>query len=282
MGAAWPWHRKGLARDEGLVAARAGGGAERLRAVREQSRASHCTGRTSAATSMRAVSTMLRSHHLYSDAPRLPEGVVLVPTLFSEQCSRFELEIGPGRGGFLVERLASRSDVCLLGLEIRRKWAQIVDSRLRRDGFANRARVFAEDAREAMQRLQPSASFAAVYMHFPDPWWKKRHQKRLLVSRTLLDEAARLLAPRGELFVQTDVPERADAYEAQIAAHSDFEPCGDAAASARLAVNPYGATSHRERRAILDAIPIHRLRFLRVGSRPDALATPLPVSRVPA
>ena len=98
-------------------------------------------------------------------------------------------------------------------------------------------------------------------MHFPDPWWKKRHQKRLVMGDVLLDHVARLLLPGGELFVQTDVEERADQYEAMISEHGRFEPFGDVTGSARLAENPYGARSPREHRAIADGIPIHRLRF---------------------
>ncbi len=54
---------------------------------------------------------------------------------------------------------------------------------------------------------------------------------------------------------------RADQYEALLAADPRFEPAGDAAGSARLAENPYDARSPRERRAIADGLPIHRLRF---------------------
>jgi tRNA (guanine-N7-)-methyltransferase len=108
-----------------------------------------------------------------------------------------------------------------------------------------------------------------VYFHFPDPWWKKRHQKRLVVGAGVLDEVARLLRPGGELFVQTDVEERADLYETQILGHAAFQADGEGDGaphvrpSARLAENPYGARSHRERRAIDDAIPVYRLRFRR-------------------
>jgi tRNA (guanine-N7-)-methyltransferase len=153
----------------------------------------------------------------------------------------------------------------MLGLEIRRKWAQIVDDRLRRSGHGERARVFAEDARDALVRLGPDASVAAVFLHFPDPWWKKRHQKRLVIGGLLLDEIARLLAAGGELFVQTDVAERADGYDALVAAHGAFEPRGDLPGSASVAQNPYGARSHRERRAEADQIPVHRLRFVRLS-----------------
>ena len=201
--------------------------------------------------------------YLYAGALRLPAGAVQVASLLPEPCTRLELEIGPGRGGFLMERLAVRSDVGMLGLEIRRKWVQLVNDRLQSRGLAARAQVYAADALDGMRRLQPDGSLAVVYVHFPDPWWKKRHNKRLVVSRFVLDEVARLLKVGADLFVQTDVPERADTYEAQIGAHGAFEPCGDCEGSARVAINPYGARSHRERQALDDQIPIHRLRFIR-------------------
>jgi len=105
-----------------------------------------------------------------------------------------------------------------------------------------------------------------VFVHFPDPWWKKRHRKRLVVRDAFLDQVARLLEPGGELFVQTDVEERATAYEGLVGLDERFRPAGDAPSSPRLADNPYGARSPRERRAIADGLPVHRLRYERVGS----------------
>jgi len=185
-----------------------------------------------------------------------------------------EIEIGSGRGGFLLERLASREDVGLVAFEIKRKWATLVNERLERAGLSGRCRVFADDARSALARLQPSGAIAAAFFHFPDPWWKKRHQKRRLITPALLDEIARLLRSGGELFVQTDVEERALLYEMQIASHSAFKPRGDQAGSARVAENPYAARSHRERRAVADALPIFRLRYARKPRTVSASSVP--------
>jgi tRNA (guanine-N7-)-methyltransferase len=199
----------------------------------------------------------------YADAPRLPEsGPVSLADLVAG--TTYELEIGPGRGGFIQERATLRPDVAIVGLEVRRKWAAIVDGRLRAHGLGSRARVLAEDAKDALTRLGPPESLHAVYIHFPDPWWKKRHQKRLVLELPLLDPIARLLVTGGDLFVQTDVAERADQYEALIRADARFEAAGDHPGDARLAENPYEARSPRERRAITDGLPIYRVRFKRV------------------
>jgi tRNA (guanine-N7-)-methyltransferase len=198
----------------------------------------------------------------YADAPRLSaDDRARVDVRALVRGEWVELEIGPGRGGFLLERAASAPLAGLVGLEVRRKWASIVDARLAKHGLSLRARVFAEDAKAALPRLSPDASVRRVFVHFPDPWWKKRHHKRLVMGDLLLDEIARLLEAGGEIFVQTDVEERVDQYEALLANDARFEPAGDAADSARMNENPYGARSHRERRAIADGLPIHRIRF---------------------
>ena len=143
----------------------------------------------------------------YANAPTLPDGeTVDVRELVIGKW--IELEIGPGRGMFLQERAMSAIDAGLVGLEIRRKWAALVDSRLKAQGLGGRARVFAEDALHALKRLGPDASVRRVFLLFPDPWWKKKHQKRLVMGDVFLEQIARLLEPNGELFVQTDVEER--------------------------------------------------------------------------
>jgi tRNA (guanine-N7-)-methyltransferase len=206
---------------------------------------------------------MLRPYH---DAPRLPEGErIEVASIVRGEW--VEVELGPGRGWFLVERAEAEPRAGLVGLEIRRKWAAIVDARLAARGLGARARAFAEDARFALPRLTPDASVRRFFVHFPDPWWKKRHAKRILVQGGFLDEIARLLEPGGELFVQTDVEERAEGYEQLASLDPRFVPAGDVPGSPHLADNPYGARSPRERRAIADGLPVHRMRWRRGDPR---------------
>ena len=192
----------------------------------------------------------------YAHAPRLPaEGDWIDPRQLVDGAARpVEVEIGPGRGGFLFERLAT-ADTALIGLEIRRKWATIVDTRLRERGYGLRARVFAEDAKVAIPRF-PDACVSAVFVNFPDPWWKRRHNKRLVVAKDLMDSLQRVLIPRGELFVQTDVVERAEAYNLLLSEAPNLEPVGQ---SPWVGENPFRAQSTRERRALADGLPIYRL-----------------------
>lgn len=205
-------------------------------------------------------SHMPHANYPYADAPRLPLGTDPVDprTLLNTQ-QAVELEIGCGKGSFILERLDSDPAVHIFGMEIKRKLATLVDRKIADRGFGGRGRVFAEDVRLALPRF-PDGCLSRIYVHFPDPWWKKRHAKRILADTTLADAAARLLAGGGDFFVQTDVEERAELYEAVFNAHPAFEPWGE---SARIGDPEFGARSPREKRAIADGLPIYRLRWRR-------------------
>ena len=139
----------------------------------------------------------------------------------------------------------------ILGVEIKAKLAYWVAQRLERDAITN-ARALCADARELLARSGPDGSVARAFLHFPDPWWKKRHAKRRVIDAGMTAALVRLLRPGGELFVQTDVEERAAEMEAELARepHMLVE---------RIDQNRYGARSNREVRAEGDGLPIHRL-----------------------
>lgn len=199
----------------------------------------------------------------YDEPPRLPDGDVVDLSAFLGAGGPIELVIGPGRGAFVLDRSAACPGARLLGIEIRRKWACIVDARLARADRHPRARVVHDDARAALHRLGPDRSVTRVFIHFPDPWWKKRHHKRMVIVDPLVAQITRLLTPGGELFVQTDVPERAAAYRQLLDAQPGLEPAGDGPDTPELTTNPYGVLSNRERRADEDGLPVVRLRYRR-------------------
>ncbi len=187
-------------------------------------------------------------------APRAPEGAVDLHALWRVEAGDIELEIGFGRGMFLLERAKSAPHSRLLGIEIKSKWAFKVAERAQREAL-HHVRVFAGDAREILPRLGPERSVTRVYLHFPDPWWKKRHAKRRLRGTGTLEPIARLLMPGGELFIQTDVEDRALDFVNDIRAHGGFE-IGE---PPFVPDQGYGARSNREKRAITDGLPIFRV-----------------------
>lgn len=174
--------------------------------------------------------------------------------LFSKD-AEFEIEIGFGKGRFLIERVKACPRAHLLGIEVRAKWAQLVRERCERERLDN-ARVIAGDCMLIVPRIGPSAAVRRVFIHFPDPWWKKRHAKRRVVRDAMLDQIARLLVPQGELFLQTDVEERALEYLQLVRAHGAFTLTTD---SGLIGENPYFARSNREVRAAEDGLPVYRI-----------------------
>jgi tRNA (guanine-N7-)-methyltransferase len=191
-------------------------------------------------------------HRFRALAPRAPEGPVDL-ALLPPGSGPIELEIGFGHGRFLYERAAACPGARLLGLEIKKKWAHLVRERCSKRGLSN-VTAWSEDARELLPRV-PSGSVQRVFMHFPDPWWKRRHEKRRLTGDSLLDEIVRVLASGGEFFMQTDVAERATIHLEALRAHSTIELAGEAG---YLAANPYQARSNREARADEDGLPVYR------------------------
>ncbi|MBN1654130.1 MAG: tRNA (guanosine(46)-N7)-methyltransferase TrmB [Deltaproteobacteria bacterium] len=187
-------------------------------------------------------------------APLPPEGEIHLYDFFPK-VGDIEIEIGTGRGMFLIERARIASNAYILGIEIKKKWAYKVSQRCAREGI-DRVRIVSGDARAILPRISPAMSVRRIYFHFPDPWWKKRHAKRRLFGSDLIKDCLRLLKPGGELFVQTDVEERAREYAACIANFSELFL--DADKGLRFE-NPYGARSNRERRAEEDGIPIFRI-----------------------
>ena len=192
---------------------------------------------------------------LYRDeAPRAPEGRFLLENLI-EGSGPIELDIGFGRGLSLFERAAAAPESRLIGIEVKTKLAYKVNERLQKRELLNVA-ILCGDAREILKRAEPTRSVQRVALHFPDPWWKKRHDKRQVIAEALLAELHRLMKPGGELFIQTDVEHRAEQYVAQLRETAGFTL---ASHSGYVEANPFDARSNREKRAIEDGLPVWRI-----------------------
>ena len=191
-------------------------------------------------------------------APRAPEGRFSLEALVEGE-GPIELDIGFGRGLSLFERAALAPESRIIGIEVKTKLAYKADERIRKRGLSNVA-ILCGDAREILKRAEPSGSVRRVSLHFPDPWWKKRHDKRRVIGDALLAELSRLMKPGGALFIQTDVEHRAEQYVAQLRARPDFLLASE---SGYVDENPFGARSNREKRAIEDGLPVWRI----VGNR---------------
>lgn len=130
-----------------------------------------------------------------------------------------EMEIGVGKGRFLLNAAAANRDRDYFGLEIEAEYAAIVRLRAERLGLSN-LRVERLDGKAFVATRLAPGSLAALHVYFPDPWPKKRHHKRRLVDPAWASAAALALAAGGLLRVASDHAE----YWAVIDAALSAEP----------------------------------------------------------
>jgi len=115
-----------------------------------------------------------------------------------------EVEIGAGRGDFIIDRAAAMPHHDFLAIESAATIAQLIALRANRRGLAN-LRVIRMDARTLVNLMLPDASVSAYHIYFPDPWPKARHLKHRLFMPSFVSSLARTLQPGAPLFVATDV-----------------------------------------------------------------------------
>lgn len=126
---------------------------------------------------------------------------------FSAGIDEVWLEIGFGAGEHLAWQAARRPDVGFIGCEPFMNGVAALLSRIAEDNLAN-VRIFPDDARLLLARLG-AGRVARLAMLFPDPWPKKRHHKRRIVSPEVIARCADILGPGGEFRFATDHAELA-------------------------------------------------------------------------
>ena len=114
-----------------------------------------------------------------------------------------ELEIGMGKGTFLTEAAKAHPETNFFGIEWARWFWRYGSDRLRRNGCTN-ARTVRAEAGFFIREFVKDASLSVLHIYFPDPWPKKRHNKRRLVQPPFMKEIERILAPGGRLQIVTD------------------------------------------------------------------------------
>jgi len=143
-----------------------------------------------------------------------------VSNMFAPAVKKIWLEIGFGGGEHLIWQATHNPDVGLIGCEPFEDGVVKVLSAVDTEGLAN-VRIHADDGRPLL-RLLPEAGVDRAFVLFPDPWPKKRHHKRRLVSSETVAELARILRAGGELRIATDIGEYACAILQAVLGHGGF------------------------------------------------------------
>lgn len=150
------------------------------------------------------------------ELPALPDTIIDDPESgrldprdwFKEPSNRFELEIGSGKGAFLVQQADLQHDTNFLGIEWAGEFAAYTADRIRRrQENANthtNVRVLNSDAAQFLQWRCPDEIIDVLHLYFSDPWPKTKHHKKRVIQHQTLFDIWRCLKPGGELRVVTD------------------------------------------------------------------------------
>jgi tRNA (guanine-N7-)-methyltransferase len=113
------------------------------------------------------------------------------------------IEIGSGRGTFLVQQAQTEPQVSFLGIEWARRFYRHAVDRIGRWDLRN-VRILRADATTFLRDLVPQESVDCFHIYFPDPWPKKRHHKRRFLQSSNLEILIQCLKPGGEIRIATD------------------------------------------------------------------------------
>ena len=183
-----------------------------------------------------------------------------------------EIEIGPGTGTFLQNVAAEHAERNYFAIEHSRSHTARLEAALVMHGLRN-VRVIHGDASCIVAMLVPAASVAAYHIYFPDPWWKRRHQRRRLFTPAFARALAQTLAPGGHVYLATDVDEVFALMHATLAAAAVFTEVADTP-------SPRTTVTNFERKGLTHGATIHQATFAtRVA--PRQLDTPHPSSAAP-
>lgn len=184
------------------------------------------------------------------------------PSLFGSSAP-VELEVGSGKGLFLVNAAQERPDHHFFGIEISKKYARLAAERAVKRDVSN-VLLWPGDAKPLLARMVPEASVRAVHVYFPDPWWKKRHKKRRVFTESLVASIVRILEPSGNLHVATDVEEYFEVIRELVAAEArllELPP-----PEVKTPEHDLDYLTNFERKFRIEGRPIHRASYQR---KPD-------------
>ena len=189
----------------------------------------------------------------YRQAPK----PVDVESVFADPERPLLLDIGCARGRFLLRMAEAEPAWNYLGVEIREPLVEEANRLAEERGLENlhysfcNAMLWLDGLLEGL----PAGLLQKVTIQFPDPWFKRKHAKRRMVSEEMVDTIARRLTPDGQAFVQTDIEFLADEMFEMFRKDDRFE-------EAVSEENPFPVKTERERAVEEKQLPVYRALFI--------------------
>jgi tRNA (guanine-N7-)-methyltransferase len=182
--------------------------------------------------------------------------------VYAQPQQPLHIDIGCGKGLFLLQMAQQQPEWNFLGLEIRKPVVEQAQKRQTELGLANLHIMFCNvnlSFRQLMASWGENNPLQQVSIQFPDPWFKKRHQKRRVLQPTLVNELAEFLPLGGRVVIQSDVEEVAVDMADRLAEHPQFQR----QVPEWLSASPFLAQTDRERVTLEQGLPVYRALFVR-------------------
>ena len=191
----------------------------------------------------------------------------------------WEIEVGFGKGRYLLRRAEQHSRIRFVGIEMAAAYYRLARGRQHRRALQNLVLIRGE-ALFVMAAVLPMGFASAVHVYFPDPWPKARHHKRRLFDPETVDLVLSLLRPGGVLYFATDHLDYGHVVQGLLESHPATEVHVQPGPWPDGARTNYEAKYERERRSILRLEvtwhPVDGLSALHPAGRDGILAATCP------
>jgi tRNA (guanine-N7-)-methyltransferase len=189
---------------------------------------------------------------------RLPVEPIEIEKIFGDPALPLHLDIGSARGRFLLKMAGIEPGWNFLGVEIREPLVDEANRIAGEQGLTNLHYRFCNAMLVLDKLLEkiPGGVLKAVTIQFPDPWFKKKHAKRRMVNRELVNTVTQKLAKGGRIFVQTDIEFLAEEMFALFREKTGLAEieCGE---------NPFPVRTERETAVEDKELPVYRRLFIK-------------------
>ncbi len=177
-----------------------------------------------------------------------------------------EVEIGSGRGRFIIKSARENPQVNYVGIERANKFFHFMKERVEQARVGN-VRLLRAEADYFIWGYVPPGSVQAFHIYFPDPWPKTKHRRRRIVNPDFFDLLRSRLVPGGCIHLATDFARyfeimlktgRGCAGLEELYCRT-IDPAG---------ADPESAATHYERRFFMHGLPIYRAAYRKAGPQP--------------
>lgn len=167
-----------------------------------------------------------------------------------------DIEIGFGKGQFVIEKAKAYKDINFVGFEVKKKLVKEAQAKIDKLELEN---IYIEStyANVAIPQKIPHGRVRFMYVNFPDPWWKKRHKKRRILQPEYIKLFYDALQLGGIIYVRTDVKEYEEFVLESFTQFDTFE-------QVEHDIMSDGIKSNREVRCISEGLDLYYLAFKKI------------------